>query len=149
MALLEQEVTTNDTKPKSKRKHSTGAHEEASITIRTPPWYYIHLELITTPPSSIPLDILTARTHLTSALSQFLGLTGTAIPIDFLKVAGREVWIRVPREDGSAVVAAAGGWMGGNGSGVKEGEQVGWRVRGMGKWLGGLVAGSGMELYER
>lgn len=86
------------------------------------------------------MDILTARTYLTAALQQFLGMTGTAIPIDFLKVEGREVWVRVPREDGAAVVEAVSGWVGG--------ESVGWRVKGKGDWLGTVVAGTGKELFE-
>lgn len=91
--------------------------------------------------SSAPaIDMLTARTYLTSALRQFLGLTGTAISIDFLKLEARDVWIRVPREDGAAVVSAVSAWMGAEG--------VAWRIRGKSEWLGGLVAGNGMELFE-
>ncbi|KAL8843145.1 MAG: hypothetical protein Q9170_000275 [Blastenia crenularia] len=56
--------------------------------------------------STPPIDILTARTFLTAALQQYLGLAGTAIAIDFLKVEGSDVWVRVPREDGAAVVGA-------------------------------------------
>ena len=118
-----------------------------SITIRNPPYTYLHLSLITSAPSSssdsklAPIDILTARTHVTSALSQFLGLTGTAIPIDFLKLDGRNVWIRVPREDGSAVVGALSQWAGGGGT-------VSWRIRGKGQWLGAVNAGDGSRLFE-
>jgi hypothetical protein len=47
----------------------------------------------------------------------------------------REVWIRVPREDGDAVAAALGsGWVGRDG-----GVDVSWRVWGRGEWLGALV----------
>lgn len=91
--------------------------------------------------SSAPtVDVLTARTYLTSALQQFLGMTGTAIPIDFLKVEGMDVWIRVPREDGAIVVSAVTGWIGSEGTA--------WRIRGKGEWLGGLVAGDGRDLFE-
>ena len=115
-----------------------------SLSIRNPPYTYLNLILLTSTLSSSsqpPVDILTARTYLTSALSQYLGLTGTAIPIDFLKVEGRSVWIRVPREDGVALVGALSQWVG------KEGD-VSWRVRAKGEWLGSVVAGNGDHLFE-
>ncbi|KAL8927984.1 MAG: hypothetical protein Q9208_002059 [Pyrenodesmia sp. 3 TL-2023] len=82
--------------------------------------------------------MLTARTYLTSALQQYRGLTGTAICIDFLKLDGQDVWIRVPREDGAVVVGAVSAWLGAQG--------VAWRVRGKGEWLGALAAGDGRDL---
>ena len=66
-------------------------------------------------------------------------MTGTAIPIDILKVEGRDVWVRVPREDGRAVVEAGSGWVN---------EAVTWRVKGKSEWLGGLVAGNGRDLFD-
>ncbi|KAG6993803.1 hypothetical protein G7Y79_00050g085400 [Physcia stellaris] len=123
-----------------------------TLTISPLPFTYIHLTLLSSsapnpsyPPPS-PLDELTAHKYLTSALQQFLGLTGTAIPIDILKVDERDVWIRVPREDGSAVVAAVGNWVGkGEAESGGRGEgAVSWRVRGRGEWLGALVARSGI-----
>jgi len=118
-----------------------------SITIRNPPHTYLHLTLVTSSPFGIlnskaaPIDILTARTHLTAALAQFLGLTGTAIPADFLKVEGREVWVRVPREDGAVVVGALSQWIGSDSS-------LSWRVRGNGVWLGAVGVGDGSQLFE-
>lgn len=53
----------------------------------------------------------------------------------------------MPREDGSAVVAAVGNWVG-NAEGESGGRgdgMVSWRVRGRGEWLGAVVARSGME----
>lgn len=56
--------------------------------------------------------------------------------------------MRVPRGDGSAVVAAVSGWVGGGGGGGGGTEGVvGWRVRGRGQWLGGLVGGDGGDLF--
>lgn len=123
------------------------------ITIRAPPFTYLHLTLLASSSSTAspaPLDLLTARTHLTAALQQFLGLTGAAIPVDFLKIEGRDVWVRVPREDGAAVTSAVGGWVGsGRVAGVGgEDAAVGWRVLGWGDWLGAVVAGEGRELFE-
>ncbi|KAL8917041.1 MAG: hypothetical protein Q9172_005994 [Xanthocarpia lactea] len=103
-----------------------------TITIRHLPWTYLHLILIsasqiTATATDAELDILTARTYLTSALQQFLGITGTAIPVDFLKVEGREVWIRVPRDDSAVVVSALSGWIGHEG--------VAWRIKGKNIYL--------------
>ncbi len=81
----------------------------------------------------MPLDAITVRTYLTSALSSFLGLTGTAIPVDILKVEARQVWIRVPAEDASMVVASIGQWADPN-------QVVSWKIEGRGTWLGGAVA---------
>ncbi|MCJ1484164.1 hypothetical protein MMC06_004332 [Schaereria dolodes] len=138
--------TVTKKKRKAKLKpHSTKTPSSTTYTIRSLPYTYIHLNLLTTPPSasSTTVDALTARTYLTSALQQFLGMTGTAIPVDFLKIEGRDVWVRVPREDGKAVVEAVTGWVGGS-----EAAGVAWRVKGKGEWLGGIAKGDGMELFE-
>ena len=119
---------------------------QKTITIRNPPLTYLHLTLLTSstslPISNMPpVDILTARAHLTSALSQYLGITGTAIPIDFLKAEGRDVWIRLPREDAAAVKGALSQWVGKDG-------RVSWRVETNGEWLGAVAAGDGHELFQ-
>ncbi|KAI9700455.1 MAG: hypothetical protein M1836_002470 [Candelina mexicana] len=134
--------------PKAKRKPSSSGYEEASVTIRNPTWAYVHLELIQTPPSPTSLDAITARTYLTSALQQFFGLTGSAIPIDILKTARREVWIRVPQEDRGTVLAAVGGWVSTARSRNDGDAQTGWRVKGASEWLADLVAGNGSDLFE-
>ena len=90
--------------------------------------------------SAPAVDILTARTYLSSALQQFLGLTGLAISIDFLKVEGKDVWIRVPREDGLAVSNAISTWVGSEG--------VSWRIKGKSDWLANLAAGDGQQLFQ-
>ncbi|KAJ5689120.1 hypothetical protein N7462_003512 [Penicillium macrosclerotiorum] len=153
----------------SKRKAPLASADSSTIhfTSRNSPWTYLKLQLIPPPNESSPqpLDPLSARTYLSSALSQFLGLTGTAIPIDILKVEPRSstsatgvqdsapgsigrskydcVWVRVPRDDGAAVVAALSSWIGGSGSGVS----VAWRICAKGNHLGALVAGSGADLF--
>jgi ribonuclease P/MRP protein subunit POP8 len=138
---------------KSKSRPSRG-HEITTKTIKSTPFSYIHLELISslpststtssTYPSKPTLDALTIRTYLTSALAQFLGLTGSAISIDILKISGLGCWIRVAREDLSPVLAAVGGWVGnangGGGADGSERERVGWRVKGSGNWLSVLLA---------
>ena len=118
-------------------------------TLRKPQWTYLHLALHRSPPFSSkddPLDPITARTHLTSALQQFLGLTGAAIPIDILKTDGHNVWVRMPREDGQAVVAAVTGWVKLDQDG--DGSSLGWKVKGRDDWLARLVGGDGMDLFD-
>ncbi len=134
---------------KSKSSLSRG-HEITTKTIKSTPFSYIHLELISSLPSpsntSLPslsketLDALTIRTYLTSALAQFLGLTGSAISIDILKISGPRCWIRVAREDLSPVLAAVGGWVGNANGDGGERERVGWRIKGNGNWLSVLLA---------
>jgi ribonuclease P/MRP protein subunit POP8 len=111
--------------------------KEVTLTLRSTPYTYLHLSLtnITEPIARAPLDSITARTYLTSALSQFLGLTGTAIPIDIIKVTERHFWVRLPKEDARAVVAALGQW-------TNTMVGVSLRVEGRGEWLGGIVAGA-------
>ncbi|KAB8300232.1 hypothetical protein EYC80_000446 [Monilinia laxa] len=108
------------TSTRSKRKQTRNGHEHKAITIRAPPFSYIHLELQTSPLKKQQLDDITAKSYLTSALTQFLGLHGAAIPIDILKTEGKDVWIRVMREDTSAAVAALGGWVKGMGNGDEQ-----------------------------
>ena len=114
----------------------TGSNATAApITLRDPPYTYFHLSvkhvnpLATVPP---PLDAITARTYLTSALAQLLGLTGAAISIDILKVAGQHFWIRVARQDGGVVVAGLAQW-----THVANGVSV--KIEASGDWLGGVV----------
>lgn len=120
------------------RKSDSKGHEIKTATIRAPPFSYIHVGLIDSSSSTTKtvLDDLTVKSYITAALTQFLGLTGSAISVDILKVEERECWIRVPREDLSPVVAALGGWIGGH----EQEEQMGWIVKGKGNWLNALVA---------
>jgi ribonuclease P/MRP protein subunit POP8 len=77
---------------------------------------------------------------LTSALNQFLGIYGTAVPVDILKCEGPNVWIRVPREDSSATTEALSGWIGKT--------EVAWQIKASGTWLGGLSSGDGRDLFN-
>ncbi|CAI7609619.1 unnamed protein product [Penicillium viridicatum] len=150
------EIDTNSPLTEStKRKAPEAKPKTLHFTSRNPPWTYLKLKLIPQPGSAPqPLDPLSARTYLSSALSQFLGLTGTAIPIDILKIENQSsstpkrdiVWIRVPREDASAVVSAVSSWIGGGNNSSGSGD-VAWRVCAKGNFLGALVAGSGADLF--
>jgi ribonuclease P/MRP protein subunit POP8 len=127
--------------PEQKQKTYHRGHDITVKTIAAPSFSYVCLELVSDAASGTSLDELTVRTYIASALVQFLGLTGSSISVDILKVEGKECWIRVPREDLSPVVAAVGGWVGGN---EAEG-RVGWRVQASGNWLSVLVADRGVE----
>lgn len=110
-------------------------------TIKNPSFSYAYLEYISDGQPTPDLDILTVRSHLTSGLNQFLGLTGAAISVDILKVDQKGCWIRVPREDLRAVIAAMGQWIGtGEGN-----SKVAWKLRASGNWLGSLVASQGIQ----
>ncbi|RDL35130.1 uncharacterized protein BP5553_07061 [Venustampulla echinocandica] len=110
-------------------------HEITSKTIKAPPFSYACLELKTEAlPSSTDLDEVTVRSYITSALTQFLGITGSAISVDILKIEGAECWVRVPRQDLSPFIAAVGGW-----TGLTEDGNVGWRIKAKGNWLSSLV----------
>jgi len=108
---------------------------EVNFTLRHPPYSYLHLSVKTVNSAVSPpdLDDITARSYLTSALQQFLGLTGAAIPVDILKVQGQSVWIRVPDDDGNAVAAAISQW-----SSPSNGLSL--RIEARASWLGALVA---------
>lgn len=129
---------------KAKKKY-----DEQRFTVRKPEWQYLHLRMTFDPPHpptytspSYPPDLLTWKTHLSTALNQFLGIAGTAIPIDFLHLEGPEVWMRFPREDATRFIAAIGGW----GSEV-EGRNVGFRVLGSTEFLMGIVGGDGRDVF--
>jgi ribonuclease P/MRP protein subunit POP8 len=143
MAELDQDISMQDAPLTStqQKQNSSKGHEIITKTIKTPPFSYACLELISESTSEINLDDLTVRSYITAALTQFLGLTGSAISMDILKVDGRECWIRVPREDLSPVMAAVGGWVGGN----EEAGKVGWRVKASGNWLSSLIGSQGLE----
>lgn len=119
-----QEVPAKSSGKKSK------SHEIYSTTIKSPTYAYAHLELITT--NNLVLDDLQLRSYLTSALKRFLGATGSGMPIDILKVQGKESWVRVLRQDLGAFAAALTAWSG-------SGNSTGFIIRAAGDWLGALV----------
>ncbi|KAI1820609.1 hypothetical protein F4861DRAFT_522287 [Xylaria intraflava] len=124
--------------PKAKK-----SHELAKSTIKAPAHAYAHIELFGAEPGAgIQLDAIQVRSYCSAALTQFLGVTGMAIPVDILKVDGRRCWLRVPRDDLGAFAAAVVAWQGTTLDGVC----YSFRVRGCSDWLGALV---GQEDEER
>ncbi|KAK3351665.1 hypothetical protein B0H65DRAFT_421623 [Neurospora tetraspora] len=129
------------TNPSSSTPKTPKSQTLSQTTIRSPPFSYAHLSLVT-PSSSSQLDTLTARHYLTAALRQFLGDTGASMAIDMLLVKGAECWVRVPREDLAGFAAAVTAYPGHKVGGGEEEEML-MRVVGCGDWLGALVGREG------
>ncbi|KAH7073699.1 hypothetical protein BKA63DRAFT_604030 [Paraphoma chrysanthemicola] len=154
----------SQTPSKKRKRKDEKPHILHQSTFRRPEWTYLHLTLITpsltttskpttatdTAPSPTALDPLTVSPLLTQPLSQYLGTTGAAVPIDILKTGGRDVWIRVPRQDARALRASLSSWVGScdveSVPGVEFSEEgrrvrVAWRVVGESGTVGGCVLG--------
>lgn len=131
-------VTAATTPPASQKttkpKPKSTPHILHQSTFRHPPFTTFHLTLSSSSPQNTSLDTFQTSQLLTSALTAYLGLTGAAIPIDILKIEGRDVWIRVPKGDARGVRAALGSWVGG---------KVVWRV--LGEGVG--IQGDGAEMF--
>jgi ribonuclease P/MRP protein subunit POP8 len=148
-------------KRKRKEKETHILHE---TTFRKPIWSYFHLTLVTpgtasqtpsasaAPSDSRDVDALTVSTLLLQPLTAYLGITGSAVPIDILHTQGRNAYVRIPRQDARAFRAGLSGWIGGCDAGsvpgVKDGGRVNvaWRVVAEGGSLG-LLSGAGEELF--
>jgi len=141
-------TSDNTSNNKRKNKIAKTPHLPPSTQTLHPTHTYLHLSLVRTLPATATtaLDPTTARGHLLVALSQYLGDHGAAIPVDILHIEKQDVYVRVPVQDGSAVVAALSGW-----SGVGGGAGVAWRVKARCEWLSVLVGeggNDGQALFE-
>ncbi|KAF4314245.1 hypothetical protein GTA08_BOTSDO00065 [Botryosphaeria dothidea] len=138
---LSRPLTTTTSFTSTTSTASTSTHLLTTHTSPPNRWTYIHLALHTTPPSPAQTaDALSLRQRLTAALTQHLGAHGAAVPVDVLKMDGGDAWVRVPREDGAAVIAAVGAWVGVEAEGER---RVGMAVRGWGEWLAAVALGGG------
>lgn len=127
----------------SKQKNATKNQTLSEFSIRKPDWSYIQLQHLSSSNASSTqaLDGVTAQLHLDAALSTFLGLHGSAIPIDLLQIEDQDIWIRVPADNRAAVIAAAGGWTSKNGEG--------WRVKAWSHWnASALGRDAGQDLFD-
>lgn len=147
-AMTDVATHTERNSPIERKRKQTKDAVLTSFTIRNPPWCYLHLSLVTpaslrafqdhTANDTTTVDAITVHMHLQAAFKQFLGLHGSAIPFDILKIEKQDAWVRFPREDAGAVLAALGGWVG------KDGE--GWRVKSRSLW--GPEEGDGRDLFD-
>ncbi|KAM3509749.1 hypothetical protein MY10362_000423 [Beauveria mimosiformis] len=118
------------------------------FTIKAPQFAYAHLELhtdstrSTSPPA---LDELLARSYCDAALRQYLGLTGAGIPLDILKVEGRQCWLRVPREDLARFAAALTAFRGTVVAGDDGEVPCLLRIKQCSDWLGTMVGSEALE----
>lgn len=134
------EPTSSATKKKRKKK-TAKKHILTSFTIRDPQWAYVKLQRLSSATNVPPLDAVTTHMYLTSALYQVFGLHGAAIAFDVMKLEGQDVWIRLPAEDRTALIAAVGGWVSNNGEG--------WRVKGWSSWDAGVSNfENGQDLFD-
>ncbi|CAI4210356.1 unnamed protein product [Parascedosporium putredinis] len=121
-----------------KRQKST---EIRTHTIRSPPFAYAHLELSSSSPSAAEpaMDALQARSYCASALTRFLGDTGSAVSVDVLRVRANRCWVRVPAPDLAAFSAAITAWPGT----TDGGERVALKILQCSDWLGCMVGRDG------
>lgn len=149
---------------KKRKRKEKEMHILHQSTFRRPTWSYFHLTLVTpgtasqtpsasaTAPDSRDVDALTVSTLLLQPLSAYLGVTGSAVPVDILHTQGRNAYIRIPRQDARGFRAGLSGWIGscdaGSVPGAKEGGRVSvaWRVIAEGGRLG-MLRGAGEELF--
>ncbi|KAI1342110.1 hypothetical protein F5Y15DRAFT_332286 [Xylariaceae sp. FL0016] len=120
------------------------SHELVTATIKSPPYSYAHLQVFNPSPASgrtFDLDALQLRSWCTAAMKQFLGVTGTGVSLDVLKVGGSSAWVRLPRNDLAAFAAAVTAWQGA----MQDGEHYSLRVKGCSDWLGALVGQEGQD----
>lgn len=107
------------------------------FSIRKSDWAYICLQHLSDPSKpKQALDGVTAQMQITAALSSFLGLHGTAIPFDILKLEKQDVWIRVPADYRAAWIAAVGGWTSSSHSSWRVKDWSHWNASACGKHFG-------------
>lgn len=124
-------------------RSDTSQLNQRNITVACLPYTYFHLTLVHSLDRHVvtSLDLITVRTYLDSALRQYLGLSGTAVPIDIIKVEDLDVWIRLPREDSGAVQGAISQWVGKDGN-------ISWRLKGHSEFVNNVKHGDGIDLFQ-
>lgn len=128
----------------SKGKKQGKSRELFSCTISKPSFAYAQVEALTarqTGAADSALDPLQIRSYCTAALKQFLGATGAGIPLDLLKIDGRQFWMRLPREDLGLFAAALAAWS----STDQDGATTVLRLCASGNWLGSLIGRTQMR----
>ena len=135
----------------TKRAGSNSTHQLYATTL-IPEFAYVHVEIITDPPPAPSpsaedgadkpaeqQDWLQVLFLCRAALQRFLGATGTAIPLDVLKVKGAHSWLRLPRPDLAAFAAALAAYPGS----AEDGALRVLRMHEASDWLGAMVGSDG------
>jgi ribonuclease P/MRP protein subunit POP8 len=136
MEGIEPTSTTQSQKPKSQK------FEIRTFTIRTSPFGYAQLQLMSSPPQETQdLDALQVRSYCSSALSRYLGYMGKAVTVDVLKVQGSQCWVRVRQPDLAAFAAAISAWPGTSDRGLV----VKLKILQCSDWLGSMVGRESQE----
>ena len=91
--------------------------------------------------SLLELDSLQAKSFCTTALGEYLGISGRAVPVDILKVIGNEFWVRVPSWGLSRFDAALSAWSGPSVDGRKHAVLS----VASSEWLGTLISRDGQS----
>jgi ribonuclease P/MRP protein subunit POP8 len=126
-----------DSAPKNRKRRQKPAVVQTT-THRRPQWTYFHLFIFSTASDPTPVDIITVKQYLNSATTRFLGLIGSAIPVDILNLAGNDLWVRVPRDTSVAFHEAVSGW---------SSSEVRFVTKGKSDWLASLACRSSEELF--
>lgn len=118
------------------------SHDLLACTIKEPPFSYVHLQLVSlSGSSSVTLDNLSLKSYCTTALRRCLGMVGTAISMDILKIEADHAWVRIPRPDLGSFATAITAWQGT----TDDGEQVSLQLRQCSDWLGAMVGADGQD----
>lgn len=141
--MATQNSATGETPSSTPRATGQKSHELLTCTVKTPPFSYAQLELVSDAqrPEVVLLDNLQVRSYCNAALRQFLGATGSSISLDILKVEGNDVWLRVPRQDLSPFAAAITAWPGVS----EQGSRHVLRVKQCSDWLGAMVGANDQD----
>jgi ribonuclease P/MRP protein subunit POP8 len=131
-------ATTTGIMP-AKRPQSEASIVLHSSTLRRPQWTYFHLSAFSTANEPPSYDAISTRQNLSNAMKKFLGLTGSSIPIDILKIEGSEVWLRVPRDNSRAFHEGVSAWIGK--------DLMKYLIRDKDDWLSQMSAGNGQDLF--
>ncbi|KAF2672440.1 hypothetical protein BT63DRAFT_195859 [Microthyrium microscopicum] len=123
----------------SKAQRPQAASILHSSTLRLPQWTYFHLRLFTLSTESPAHDAVTARKNLNTAMMRYLGIIGSSISIDILKLDNLDLWVRVPRESGGAFHEAVSAWIG-------QGDMK-YLVKAKDDWLVKLSDSNGQDMF--
>lgn len=120
----------------SKQRVYQQGQEIAFKSLKLPQFTYARLELSTRNRNGpIELDVLTMRTYINLALSQYLGVMSAGFSVDVVNVDAKGCWLRLHREDLGSFIVAVSSWVGI----TESGHDISWKVQGAARWLNLLI----------